>query len=397
VFLLMGVADSMGPLSGMVSGDPAMASLVPFSVFMAFAIFSVPGGVLAARMGKKRLLLLGLTICAAATAVPAFIAPGFAMLLTCIFLLGVGTAFLQVAGNPMIRDICALGGEDPQAHKEGAYSRRLAMAQGIKGVGSTASSYLVASAASMVLFAGMGWRGAFSVFFAMAALAFFAVAALGADKTAGQAAGQVAGGADAPSIANCFALLVQKRKHHAGMSSFAPAVLGVFLYVGAEVCMATFLMPALLKVGFDERSAATLGPSLFFGAITLGRLAGGAIKLSARVFFRISAFMGLAGLLALMAGLMAGLGVIAVAAVAVCALGFANVWPMLFAITIEEMPRRDSELSGLMCMAVGGGAVVPLAMGALGGGAAPLAFAVPMVCLAYLALLSAGKGAADCR
>ena len=53
-----------------------------------------------------------------------------AFLLGCIFVLGVGTTFLQVSGNPIMRDVSA----------EGKYSRNLAFAQGIKGIGSTVST-----------------------------------------------------------------------------------------------------------------------------------------------------------------------------------------------------------------------------------------------------------------
>ena len=64
-FLLMGVADAMGPMSDAVKNDyklsNVLATLLPFFVFIAFAVFSVPGGLLAARIGKKKLLLLGLT------------------------------------------------------------------------------------------------------------------------------------------------------------------------------------------------------------------------------------------------------------------------------------------------------------------------------------------------
>ena len=118
-FLLMGVADAMGPMSDAVQNDyqlsNVLASLLPFFVFIAFAVFSVPGGLLATRIGKKKLLLLGLGINAVAMAVPSLMAPGFALLLWCIFLLGVGTTFLQVAGNPIMRDVSRRGGLQPQS------------------------------------------------------------------------------------------------------------------------------------------------------------------------------------------------------------------------------------------------------------------------------------------
>jgi len=334
-----------------------VAALLPFFVYIAFAVFSVPGGVLAARIGKKKLLLLGLGLCAAATAVPAFMNPAFAMLLASIFLLGIGTTFLQVAGNPIMRDICA----------QGDYSRSLALAHGVKGFGSAASAYLVTTIVYIGFFAAMGWRGAFPVFTILMALAFVMVAALKVSETKADAP---------PSIGNCLALLANP--------TFAAAVLGIFLYVGAEVCMATFLKPALLSRGIEDKWAAFLGPGLFFGALAIGRLVAGAIKINPRAFFMISAALGLIGLLTLLSGIKP----LAIPAIAISGLGFANIWPMLFSITIDEKPERASELSGLMCMAICGGALAPLVMGGLGGGANALAFVVPVVCFAYLMALS---------
>ncbi|MDR2562227.1 MAG: MFS transporter [Holophagales bacterium] len=360
VFLLMGVADAMGPLSSQVSSNPRVAAWMPFFVYIAFAVCSVPGGVLAARIGKKKLLLLGLALCAVATAVPTFINPSFAFLLAAIFLLGVGTTFLQVAGNPIMRDVCA----------EGAYSRNLAMAQGIKGLGSAASAYLVTAVATIAFFAAMGWRGAFPIFFALMVLALLMISMLKVKETKADVP---------PSIGNSLALL--------GIPTFALAVLGIFLYVGAEVCMATFLKPALLDYGFDEKTAALFGPTLFFAALTVGRLVAGSLKVSAKTFFRISALLGLIGLVLMLVGSKP----LVIPAVVIGGLGFANIWPMLFSITVEEKPERASELSGLMCMAISGGAIIPLAMGWMGGGAKPIAFIVPAVCFAYLMLLSMKK------
>ena len=63
-FFVMGVADAMGPMSDAVKNDykvsNVVATLLSFFVFIAFAVFSVPGGLLAGRIGKQHLLLLGL-------------------------------------------------------------------------------------------------------------------------------------------------------------------------------------------------------------------------------------------------------------------------------------------------------------------------------------------------
>ena len=105
-FLVMGVADAMGPMSDAVKNQfqlsNVMATLLPFFVYISFAFFSVPGGLIASRIGKKKLLLIGLGLNLVAMAVPTFMQPGFVLLLMCIFLLGIGTSFLQVAGNPIM-------------------------------------------------------------------------------------------------------------------------------------------------------------------------------------------------------------------------------------------------------------------------------------------------------
>ena len=66
---------------------------------------------------------------------------------------------------------------------------------------------------------------------------------------------------------------------------------------------------------------------------------------------------------------------------------------MLFSITVEEDPKRSSELSGLMCMAISGGALVPLVMGKLVDlEMGTKAFIVPVVCFAFLLALSLKGG-----
>jgi MFS transporter, FHS family, L-fucose permease len=367
-FFLMGLADAMGPNADRVKNayqlSNVMSTLLPFVVFIAFAVFSVPGGLLAARIGKKKVLLLGLGINALALVLPSIQAPSFPILLACIFLLGVGTTFLQVAGNPIMRDVSA----------EGRYSRNLAFAQGIKGIGSTASAYLVTAITTLVLFKGMDWRGAFPPFCALMALAFVAVAFVKVKETKAEVP---------PSIGSSVGLLAKP--------IFFLAVVGIFLYVGAESSMGRFLKPTLMDFGFDEQTANKFGPVMFFLLLTIGRLLGSAVLtiMTPRTCFRLSAFLGMVGA----AALMLGSRPLSLVGVVAAGLGFANIWPMLFSITVEEQPERANELSGLMCMAISGGALVPLLMGwflDLKWGA--LAFVVPAACFAYLFLLSLRGG-----
>ncbi len=388
-FFVMGVADAMGPMSDAVKENyqlsNVMATLLSFFVFIAFAAFSVPGGLLAARIGKKNLLLLGLGLNAVAMLVPCLIVPNYILLLVCIFVLGVGTTFLQVAGNPIMRDVSA----------EGAYGRNLSFAQGFKGVGSTVSSFIVGGTAlsGIAILAKMGWRGVFPIFFVLMAGAFVWVLTLKIDETKADVP---------PSIGSSLGLLQKP--------VFALAVLGIFLYVGAEASMGRFLSPLMKEIGIAETTANKFGAPFFFLMLTVGRLLGGAVLtiMSPRNFFRLSAALGLLGALILMVGnpslempiydmngtmtgkvvLMWGtvLGFIGVLA---AGFGFANIWPMLFSITVEEEPSRANELSGLMCMAISGGALVPMVMSKLvDAKMGTLSYIVPAICFAYLLVLS---------
>jgi len=367
-FFLMGLADAMGPLSDGVKKEYALsnvvATLLPFFVFIAFAIFSLPGGLLAARIGKKKLLLLGLGLNAVALLIPSLFAPGFPLLLGCIFMLGIGTTLLQVAGNPIMRDVSP----------EGAYSRNLSLAQGIKGIGSTASTYLVSAVSTIVFFSALGWRSAFPLFCALMILAFIAVAFLKVEETRID---------EPPGLGSSLKLL--------GNPVFFMAVLGIFLYVGAEACMSRFLKPTLFELGFPDDAAGKWGPTLFFLLLTAGRLLGGAVLniMSPRTCFRLSALLGLVGGIALMTGF----GWLAIPAVIAAGLGFANIWPMLFSITIEEKPECANELSGLMCMAISGGAILPLVMGWFWDLEwNNFSYIVPALCFAYLLGISLKGG-----
>lgn len=363
-FLTMGIADAMGPMSDAVKNqyqlNDVMATLLPFFVFIAFAVFSVPGGLLAARIGKKNLLLLGLGLNAIALLVPTLLDPSYALLCCCILTLGIGTTFLQVAGNPIMRDVSA----------QGAYSRNLAFAQGIKGIGSTVSAYLVTAVAALVIFKDLGWRAAFPVFFILMVLTFLSVLFIKVEETKADVP---------PSLGSSLGLLKNP--------IFLMAVVGIFLYVGAEVCMARFLLPLNKGIGMTPEKASQYGAPLFFLLLTIGRIVGGATLtvLKPRSFFRISALLGFAGILLLMLGSqpMAIIGVI------LGGLGFANIWPLLFSITVEEKPEASNELSGLMCMAISGGALIPLVMGKMVDmNLNTISFIIPAICFGYLLLLS---------
>lgn len=151
--------------------------------------------------------------------------------------------------------------------------------------------------------------------------------------------------------------------------------------------MARFLLPLNKAIGMSPENASKYGAPLFFLLLTIGRLVGGVTLnvINPRNFFRISALMGLVGIILLMVGN----PILAIVGVIIGGLGFANIWPLLFSITVDEKPEAANELSGLMCMAISGGAIIPLFMGKMVDMEMnAFAFIVPAICFGYLLILS---------
>ncbi len=66
-------------------------------------------------------------------------------------------------------------------------------------------------------------------------------------------------------------------------------------------------------------------------------------------------------------------------------LGFSNVFPLVFSITVDEMPERMNELSGLMVSAIVGGAFIPFLMGLLADATSvTIGFLVPVLCFVFI-------------
>ena len=148
--------------------------------------------------------------------------------------------------------------------------------------------------------------------------------------------------------------------------------------------MGRFLKPMLRDAGISEAAANKFRAPTFFLLLTIGRLVGGVVLTVLTPTDILPPFL-VAGAPGPALALMTGVQWLAVPGVFAAGLGFANIWPLLFSITVEEKPDRANELSGLMCMAISGGAIVPLVMGGLVDlkfGA--YAFIVPAACFAYL-------------
>jgi MFS transporter, FHS family, L-fucose permease len=358
-FLAMGFGDAVGPFVGLARDEfqlsNAVAALIPFVGFSMFGLLSVPVGVLQDRRGKKFVLMMGLLVAFAGLMNASFGLTTFARFLLTILLLGAGAAILQVAGNPIMRDVS----------EAGRFARNLTLGQFVKAIGSLSGAVIPVVAAR---YFGAGWGVIFPVYAAAIALTIVAVATL---KVTEQKPDR-----PAATLGSCLALLANPY--------VLSMVAAIFFYVGAEVSVSAGI-PLLLKdrFGIDINREGLLGTGLFFTALTIGRFSGSIILtwMAPRRFLVVTSLLSLAGFV----GLFLPSSPVALASFFILGLGFANIFPLVFSIAVEKMPAHTNELSGLMVTAIVGGAFLPPVMGMLADRTSvQLGFLVPIAAVAYI-------------
>ena len=88
-------------------------------------------------------------------------------------------------------------------------------------------------------------------------------------------------------------------------------------------------------------------------------------------------------------GLFAEVQFVAMIGIVLVGLGFANIFPLVFSITVDTLPARSNELSGLMVAAIVGGALIPPLMGLVADLTSTLlAFTVPLACILFILFIS---------
>jgi fucose permease len=376
-FLAMGFGDVVGPMVSLAKEtfnlSNFMAQLLPASGFIMFGILSIPLGVYQDKKSKKHVLLLGLTVAFIGLVIPIFngmfgpvVAADsmnmnkFYILLGSILLLGAGATILQVSGNPIMRDVSP----------EGQYSSNLSLAQSIKAIGSSLGFLLPPFVAYAF---NLDWTILFPVYAVLVLITalWTKVTPIVENKTENTATA---------SVTSCFRLLF-------GNGYVALMVLAIFLYVGAEVSMSS-QVPILMKESFGlDNLGLIISWMVFFLPILIGRFAGAAIlrKLKPVSFLIITVSIAVLGIVLLLFGSMP----VAFAGIVLVGLGFANIFPLVFSITIDKLPERSNELSGLMVFAIVGGAFIPMVTGAVADSFSLVAgFVVPLLCVAYIGIVA---------
>ncbi|MEG1545130.1 MAG: MFS transporter, partial [Tannerellaceae bacterium] len=141
-FFVMGFVDVVGIATNYVKADFALtdtlANLIPMMVFLWFALFSIPTGLLMGKVGRRNTVLIALGITAGAMLLPLFLYD-FGFILFAFALLGVGNTMLQVALNPMMAQVV----------HPGRITSVLTLGQFIKAISSFLGPIIAATAAAL--------------------------------------------------------------------------------------------------------------------------------------------------------------------------------------------------------------------------------------------------------
>lgn len=368
-------------LKGLFSLSYTEAMLTQFAFFMAYFIVSVPAGALIARIGYLNGVVIGLATMAAGCLmfVPASSSGVYAAFLAALFVLAGGITVLQVAANPLIANL----GDPATSHS------RLTLAQAFNSLGTTIfppvgaliilGSSKEADPGALIPAERPGSMAGDAAVIGHAYVAIAAILLLVAAFFLMRRTAIGGGRGEAAGLAGSFALLRNKR--------LAGGIASIFLYVGAEVAIGSMLVNYLAQdriMGLSESAAGTL-IAFYWGGAMVGRFIGAFILRRFRPGLVLSAAClgaaALTGLSALSGGAVAGYAILAVG------LMNAIMFPTIFILGIEGLGGKAPQGSGLLCMAIVGGALIPLLTGVVADATSlVMALAVPAACYLLIAI-----------
>ncbi len=334
-FFVMSFIDLVGIGVDRVKPDfnlsNTLVQLIPSAAFLWFFVLSVPVGILQDRLGKRNILNIGMVITALGLLFPFFFY-SFPTVLIGFALLGIGNTIVQVSANPLLVDVVS-----PERR-----SSFLSFSQFIKAIG----SMIAAPLAGWFALKFGDWKLLFLVFGIVSALSVAWLASVRIEETRNPE--------KRATFNSSFKLL--------GNRFIAMMVICIFLIVGIDVGVNAVSGQFLLNKFHSAQTFAESGRSVYFFGKMLGTFSGALLLtlLPSRRFFLWSAILSLLSILAL---IIAPTEMIAMGIIFIIGLGVANVFPLVFSITVEKYPVRGNEISGLMIMAVSGGAVIPLLIG----------------------------------
>ena len=357
------------------------AMLVQFCFFAAYLFIGLPGAALVKRIGYMRGAVAGLLTMMAGCLlfIPASQTATYGVFLLALFVLASGVVIVQVVANPLI----SLLGPVKTTHS------RLTFAQAFNSLGTTVFPYFGA-----ILILGS---------LATVSAADLSGAQLDAYRTAETQAivngylGLAVALAVVAGVVWMFRDKLQGEKHEpsslfGGFSLLQRPRFGfgaacIFLYVGAEVAIGSLIVNYLMQshvLGLAEQDAGKL-IGIYWGGAMIGRFIGSVIL---RV---VSPGLVLAGV---------SVGAIAlilistnttgtVSGYTLLAIGLMNsiMFPTIFSLACEKLGSRAADGSGIINIAIFGGAVIPLITGMIAdaSGSLSTALILPALCYAIIA------------
>jgi FHS family L-fucose permease-like MFS transporter len=367
--LLTALNDVLIPhLKALYTLTYVQAMLVQFCFFGAYFLVSLPAGMLIKKIGYQNGAVAGLVIAAAGCALfyPASNS-GYALFLLGFFVLASGITILQVAANPYVTVL----GDARNA------SSRLTLTQAFNSLGTTVAPTLGgililsgntldrAAQAATVQGPYLALAGALLLLALM-----FAFARLPKIDHADDSAPQLAHAEKSSLMA--YPQLVM-------------GAIGIFLYVGGEVSIGSFLINFLGEPGIAALTpdAAAHYVSYYWGGAMIGRFIGFAVMrfVSPGKALAFNA----AGSMALIMVAIFGHGQTAMWAILAVGLCNSIMFPTIFSIALYRLGKLTGQASGVLCMAIVGGALVPFAQGVLADSiGVQMSFLMPAACYAFI-------------
>ncbi len=358
----------------------AEVMLTQFCFFGAYFLVSVPAAWLHSRIGYLQGVAVGLLVmaCGCLLFTPAANAGVYAGFLLALFVLAAGVTIVQVAANPL-----ATGAGDPQNA-----ASHLTLAQAFNSLATTVGPIF---GASFILANGLDVPDAGTL----------TVEALALERREQASVFQL------PFLIIAAALIVMAilcwsvrhwvrdaaptlaKKGHAALLRNRRLMFGavaIFLYVGAEVSIGSSMTNYLMLDRTLSAAAQTAGSlvSVYWGLAMVGRFIGAGIMRKTNPSLVLTLCACGAFVLTTTSSLSAGMA----AAVTILAVGLFNsiMFPTIFALAVEGLGERTPQASGIICLAIVGGAVVPLTTGVVADQAGlSLALLVPAACYIWIA------------
>jgi FHS family L-fucose permease-like MFS transporter len=351
------------------------AMLVQFCFFGAYFIVSLPAGKLIKRIGFQKGIVTGLVVasCGCAAFYPAANLQSYPLFLAALFILAAGITLLQVSANPLV--VC-LG-------PASSASSRLTLTQAFNSFGTTLAPFfgawlILAAAGSGLETIENNAEGVKLPYLLLASTlavlaVLFSLLKLPGEKELGIAVESNA----------------TETVHSGSAWQFRHLQLGalaIFLYVGAEVSIGSFLISffALESIAGLQESEAAYYVAYYWGGAMVGRFLGAIIMRK----FNPGKYLGLNALIAATLVLVAIVanGQLAMWAILLVGLCNAIMFPTIFSLSLNDLGAHTSQGSGILCLSIVGGAVVPLFQGLLADAMdVQIALIVPFVCYFYIA------------